>query len=171
MSLEFTNLRPFDKPNTWNSRFVYSHQPTLSPTLITANLSSTWYANEGPNGERWRDVQAAAQLDRRLSEIPRFGYAVASFGLYYQWMREDALITIPAGTTAPGSGIVLPAEAVSLLDTKGHIVIFQSQVAIPVGQTLKMPFSVTWSNRSELVKEKDVRGQIGMTLDLDGLFH
>jgi hypothetical protein len=86
-------------------------------------------------------------------------------------MREDALITIPAGTTAPGSGIVLPAEAVSLLDTKGHIVIFQSQVAIPVGQTLKMPFSVTWSNRSELVKEKDVRGQIGMTLDLDGLFH
>ena len=171
MSVEFTNLRPLDKPATWNGRFVYSHQPTLSPTLVTANLSSTWYAEEGPNGERWRDLQAAAQLDRRLSEIPRFGYAVATFGLYYQWMREDALITIPAGTVAPGSGIVLPAEASTLLDTKGHIVIFQSQLTIPMGETVKVPFSVTWANRSELIKEKDVRGQIGMTLDLDGLFH
>jgi hypothetical protein len=171
MSLELTNLRPLDKPKTWNARFVYSHQPTLSPTLLTANLSSTWYANEGPNGERWRDIQAAAQLDRRLSEIPRFGYAVASFGFYYQWMRDDALITIPSGTTAPGSGIELPAEASTLLDTKGRIVIFQSQLTIPMGETVKVPFSVTWANRSELIKEKDVRAQIGMTLDLDGLFH
>jgi hypothetical protein len=171
MSVEFTNLRPLGKPHTWNGRFVYSHQPTLSPTLVTANLSSTWYSEKGPNGERWRDLQAAAQLDRRLSEIPRFGYAIATFGLYYQWMREDALIEIPAGTTAPGSGIELPAEAASLLDTKGHIVIFQSQLTIPVGETVKVPFSVTWSNRSELIKERDVRGQVGLTLDLDSLFH
>jgi hypothetical protein len=171
MSVEFTNLRPLDKPHTWNGRFVYSHQPTLSPTLVTANFSSTWYTEEGPNRERWRDVQAAVQLDRRLSEIPRFGYAVATFGFYYQWMREDALINIPAGTVAPGSGIDLSAEAASLLDTKGHIVIFQSQLTIPAGETVKVPLSVTWANRSELIKEKDVRGQIGMTLDLDGLFH
>ena len=171
LSLEFTNLRPLDKPAMWNARFVYSHQPTVSPTLVTANLSSTWYAKEGPSGDRWRDVQAAAQLDRRLSEVPRFGHAVATFAVYYQWMKEDALITIPAGTEAPGSGIELPTEAATLLNTKGHIVVFQSQLTIPMGETVKVPFSVTWSNRSELIKEKDVRGQVGMTLDLDGLFH
>lgn len=171
MSVEFTNLRPLGKPNLWNARFVYSHQPTISPTLVTANLSSTWYEKEGPDGERWRDVQAAAQLDRRLSEIPRFGYAVATFAFYYQWMRDDALINIPAGTTAPGTGIELPAEASTVLDTKGHIVIFQSQLTIPMGETVRVPFSVTWSNRSELIKEKDVRAQVGFTLDLDPLFH
>jgi hypothetical protein len=171
LSLEFTNLRPLNQPTTWNARFVYSHQPTLSPTLVTANLSSTWYSNEGPNGERWRDVQIAAQLDRRLSEIPQFGFATASFAVYYQWMKEDALIQIPPGTTAPGSGIELPAEASSLLDTKGHIVVAQGQLAIPMGGNVKVPFSVTWSNRTELIKEKDVRGQVGLTLDLDGFFH
>jgi hypothetical protein len=36
---------------------------------------------------------------------------------------------------------------------------------------VKVPFSVTWSNRSELIKEKDVRAQVGITLDLDPLFH
>jgi hypothetical protein len=81
------------------------------------------------------------------------------------------LIKIPAGTVAPGSGIELPAEAATLLDTKGNIVVFQAQLTIPMGETVRVPFSVTWASRSELLKEKDVRGQIGMTLDLDGLFH
>jgi hypothetical protein len=171
LSVEVTNLLPLNQPATWNTRFVYSHQPTLSPTLVTANVSTSWYSNEGPNGERWRDVQIAAQLDRRLNEIPQFGFATASFAVYYQWMKEDALIQIPPGTTAPGSGIELPAEARSLLDTKGHIVVAQGQLAIPMGQNVKVPFSVTWSNRTELVKEKDVRGQVGLTLDLDGFFH
>jgi hypothetical protein len=171
LSVEFTNLRPIGTPQMWNARLVYSHQPTVSPTLVTANLSSTWYNDAGPNGERWRDVQVAGQLDRRLSEIPRFGHAVATFALYYQWMRSDALIKLPAGTVAPGTGIELPAEASTLLGTKGHIVVAQAQLTIPMGETVKVPISWTWANRSELIKEQDVRGQIGLTLDLDGLFH
>jgi hypothetical protein len=171
MSVEFTNLRPLDKPSTWNARFVYSHQPTAAPTLVTANASATWYTEQGPNDERWRDLQLSGQLDRRLSEIPRFGYAIATFGVYYQWMKEDALIQIPEGTTAPGTSIVLPVEASKVLNTKGHIVVAQGQLSVPVGEIVKVPFSVTWANRTELMKEKDVRGQVGMTIDLDGLFH
>jgi hypothetical protein len=35
---------------------------------------------------------------------------------------------------------------------------------------VKVPLSVSWSNRTELIEESDVRGQIGLTLDVDGLF-
>jgi len=171
-SVEYTNQHPQNQPYTSNIRFVYSHQPTKSPTLVTANAAFTWY-HEVPGGlkdGRIRDFQFAGQLDRRLGEIASLGNAVATFGAYYQWMTEDALITIGPGNVAPDSGIVLPGTAAKLLGTKGHIGVVQGKLTIPINGVLKIPISVTWSNRTELIKEKDLRGQVGLTLDLDSIF-
>ena len=85
-------------------------------------------------------------------------------------MKDDALISIGPGNIAPGSGIVLPQPAVKLLGTKGSIGVFQGKLSLPLGQTMKVPLSVTWANRTELINEKEVRGQIGVTLDMDSLF-
>jgi hypothetical protein len=53
----------------------------------------------------------------------------------------------------------------------GNIGLFQSKLTIPVkGSGIKIPISFTYSNRTELIKEKDVRGSIGFTLDLDSIF-
>jgi hypothetical protein len=50
------------------------------------------------------------------------------------------------------------------------LVFFQAKVTIPIGATgMKVPVSVTASNRTELIEENDVRGSIGFTLDLDAL--
>jgi len=38
-------------------------------------------------------------------------------------------------------------------------------------EAVKVPFSITWATRKELIKNKDVRGQIGLTLDIDQLLH
>jgi hypothetical protein len=171
-SMEYTNQHPVNQPNTSNIRFIYSHQPTRSPTLVTANVAATWYHQTlaGTSTGRFRDLQIAGQLDRRLPEIPNLGNAVVTFGAYYQWMKEDALINIGSGNVAPGSGIVLPNTAATLLGTKGHIGIFQGKLTIPINGALRVPISVTWSNRTELINEKDLRGQIGLTLDLDSVF-
>jgi hypothetical protein len=162
MSLEYTNRRPFDQPTMSNLRFVYSHQPSEAPTLVTANLSATFYDDQGPNAGRWRDLQISGQIDRRVGEMPRFGHMVATVAVHYQWMRDNALIQFQPGTAAPGSAV---------FGTKGHIVVAQGQVSIPINQVMKVPFSVTVSNRKELIAEADIRGQMGMTVDLDGLFH
>ena len=37
------------------------------------------------------------------------------------------------------------------------------------GSGLKIPLSLSYSNRTELLKEKDVRGHIGVTFDMDVL--
>jgi len=171
MSLEYVNSHPQNQPNRSSVRFIYSHQPSNAPSVITLNVALTMY-NELQTGaeHRLRDVQVAAQLDRSLGDIGSFGRASLALAGYYQWMKDDALISIGPGNIAPGSGIVLPQPAVKLLGTKGSIGVFQGKLSLPLGQTMKVPLSVTWANRTELINEKEVRGQIGVTLDMDSLF-
>ncbi len=61
-------------------------------------------------------------------------------------------------------GTVLP-------NTKGDIAAGQVKLTIPLGDSgIKIPLSVTFANRTELVREKEVRGNFGFTLDFDSLF-
>ncbi len=113
----------------------------------------------------------AGQLDRRLGQIPKFGYAVFTLAGYFQYMQHDSILIIGPGNMTPGSGIILPGTAATLLGTSGAIGVVQAKLSIPVAGTMKIPFSVTWSNRTELINEKDVRAQVGLTLDFDSLFH
>ena len=66
------------------------------------------------------------------------------------------------------SGVVIQNALVP--DTKGTIGVFQLKATVPIAEGgLQIPISITWANRSELNKEKFVRGQVGMTFDLDAM--
>ena len=41
----------------------------------------------------------------------------------------------------------------------------QAKIILPVFEGVELPLSITVANRTELVKETNVRGQIGFTLD------
>jgi hypothetical protein len=173
VSVEFNSLHPLGQPNLSNIRVIYSYQPPKGSLLLTFNGASEWYDSvpSGVKVGRLRDLQAAAQVDRPLGTIPQFGKAVLTVGFYYQWMRDAALISIPAGDTAPGTGIILPGAASTLLATKGPIAIGQAKVTLPIKSgVIKVPISFTWSNRTELINESEKRAQIGLTLDLDSIF-
>ena len=172
LSLEYTNRRPADQPHWSNLRFIYSHQPASAAAVMTLNAAASLH-HEQAAGEssRLRDVQLAGQVDRKLGEFGSFGPAVLTLAGYYQWMKDDALILVPPGAAAPGSAIELPDDAAKLLGTKGHIGVIQGKVSITLGEAVKVPLSVTWASRKELINEKDVRGQIGLTLDIDQLLH
>jgi hypothetical protein len=164
-SVEYVNEHRLEQPSTSSLRFIYSHQPTRSPTLITVNAAMS-LLNSLPTGSpsgRLRDVQFSGQLDRRLSEIPQFGHAVLTVAGYYQWLKDDAIIVASNGVAPPIGFATVP-------NTKGHIGIFQTKVTFRAGSVVRIPVSFTWSNRTELIKEKDVRGQVGLTFDFDGLF-
>ena len=173
MSLEYMNLHPINEPTRSTVRFIYSHQPTDAPLLVTLNFATSFYNQNSTaaSQSRFRDLQFSAQLDRRLASRGRLINPVLTFAAYYQWMKDDALISIPEGSLAPGTGIVLSNDASVLLGTKGHIGIAQAKLSIPLGETVSVPISVSWATRTELIKEQDVRGQIGFTLDLDSFFH
>jgi hypothetical protein len=182
-SLEYVDNKPVDQPELSTVRFIYSHQPSArSAVLVTANVAARWYTHElevvddtgapVPDQGRFRDIQVAGQIDRRLG--PGMGESVFSLGAYYQWMADDALLKFdPEDGTAPGSGIELTDTAIKVLDSKGHIGVVQVKLTVPIRGAMKVPLSLTWANRKELVTELEkksvFKAQIGFTLDFDSL--
>ena len=121
---------------------------------LTLNLSGTWFNSTG----RARDYRASLQLDVPLREIANIGQPV--FSLSGQFL---SLLQEPLGQKVTLNGVTV--------DRRGNMGVFQAKVSLPVkGSGVKIPISFTCATRTELVKEKDVRGNIGITFDLDSLF-
>lgn len=67
-------------------------------------------------------------------------------------------------------GKQVKVNAVSISRT-GGISFFQSKLTIPVkGAGVKIPISFTAAKRTELIKERELRGTVGVTFDFDSIF-
>jgi hypothetical protein len=68
------------------------------------------------------------------------------------------------GDTIDAFGVVTPG-------TKGDLAFGQAKLTIPIADWgIKLPLSVTFANRTELIKESTVRANFGFTFDLDPIF-
>lgn len=107
---------------------------------------------------RVRDYRISGQFDIPLPEIANIGKPTLSFsGLYLHLLQE------PLGEQVKVNGVAVSRT--------GGIDLFQSKLTIPVkGAGVKIPISFTVANRTELIKEREVRGTIGVTFDFDSLF-
>jgi hypothetical protein len=116
----------------------------------------------------YRSVPAGAQHQLKSLEITgQFDHPLGS------------LLALPAATlTIAGRLSHLPNDTVAAADAagpaaaapRGTIGVVQAKITIPVkGSGVKIPLSITASNRTELIKEKDVRASFGFSFDLDPL--
>jgi hypothetical protein len=122
--------------------------------LLTGNGGIT--LNHG-DGERIRDIQLAAQLDVPIGDPNTVGRFVLSLATKFQHMPND--LVADDGALFPG--------------TEGTIVLGQVKLTIPVrGAAAKIPVSVTFANRTELISERRVfaRANVGFSYDLDEVF-
>jgi hypothetical protein len=98
------------------------------------------------------------QYDIPLGDVARVGSFVLGFAGRWEHIPNDTLT---------------PGPVVSSLATptlKGDIGVLQVKLTMPVkGSGVKIPISFTTSNRTELIKEKDVRMNFGLTLDVDSI--
>jgi hypothetical protein len=156
VTFEYTNFREPNAPDLSNFRFIME-KGTVGGFDMTANASFTFF-NKRPAGldvKRIRDFSFAAQLDKRLDDVMGLGNSTLSFAGKFERVM---------GNTVALDGTVLP-------NTKGDIAVGQIKLTIPIKDTgIKIPFSVTFANRTELVREREVRGNFGFTLDFDTLF-
>lgn len=153
-TLEYNNLRPLGSPSLSNIRFLSSKGTYNGSLDFTGNASMTFY-NSKPVGVsgRLRDFRFSTQLDVPLGEVSKTGKFLLSFAGRYERLLNDELI--------PGTTEVI---------RKGDIAIGQVKLTIPIrGTAIKIPLSMTFANRTELVKEKEVRGNFGITFDLDSI--
>lgn len=157
VTFEYINDRPLNTAST--SKFNFIGEGGFGPRLdLTFNGSVTMF-NKQPAAAgqgRVRDFQFAGQFDAPLGEIGLgLGKPVLSFAGRYERLMSDATTAI--GTTAP--------------NTKGAIGVGQIKFTIPVKNSgIKIPISFSFANRTELIKEKEVRGNFGFSFDLDTLF-
>jgi hypothetical protein len=166
-AFEMVNARAAEVPDKYTFRFIAEGE-FGSHFDLTANAATT-YQREGEIGTTevtkvggWRDFQAAVQLDiplgslqKRLSAGAGIGAPVLGFAMLIQKLNDQGAVNF--------AGTAFTLEP-------GWVEAFQAKVSIPVkGSGVKIPLSLTYSNRTELVKEKQLRGHIGVTFDMDVL--
>jgi hypothetical protein len=167
LAFEYVNTRSKDLPNSSTLRFIYERQ-LGSRIDLTGNLAvslqdsgSVLLPEPKEIGGR-RDWQLAGQMDvplgsleKRLGAGAGIGTPVLGIAFLSQNLTNRAAVSFSGNTFTVEPGWI-------------HAV--QARLTVPVkGSGVKVPLSLTYSNRTELLKEKDVRGQIGMTFDMDVL--
>jgi hypothetical protein len=152
-TVEYTNDRPLDAPKLSNVRFVAEAGGTVD---LTGNASVTFF-DTIPVGltKRVKAYQASGQLDMKLGSALTAGAFIVSLSGSFIRQLEDSI---------GEGGLVVP-------DTKGTIATGQVKLTIPTKASgVKVPFSITFANRTDVIKEKVVRGNIGISYDLDAVF-
>jgi len=155
LTFEYTNDREVSAPDTSNFRGIYETSFGGMADL-TLNGSVTLFGRRPPGTatDRLRDFQFAGQLDFPFGNPTGAGRFVLSVAGKYERLMEDASTQL---------GLVVP-------DTSGDIGLFQVKLVVPIkGLGMKLPISATFANRTELVKEREVRGNFGFTFDLDSI--
>ena len=166
-AFEYVNAKTSDLPDSSTIRFIGEGQ-WGSRVDLTANAAMTFqHAGTVPLPEPkdiggQRDFQLAAQmdvplgsLDKRVSAGTGIGAPVVGVAFLLQDLTDRAAVSFAGNTFT--------------ID-KGMIVAVQGKVTVSVkGSGVKIPLSISYANRTEMLKEKDVRGHIGVTFDMDVL--
>ena len=151
ITFEYTNTRGVNAPDRSNFRFIAETGVFGGKADLTGNASFTFYNSRPAAGtKRVRDFQFAGQLDVPF-RVTNVGNLLFSFAGRYQRALENA--TALDGTLLP--------------NTKGDIAVGQLKLEVPFLPGMRLPISVTFANRTELVREKEVRGNFGFTFDMD----
>jgi hypothetical protein len=131
---------------------------------LTLNVAAAFFSST-PKApiHQFHDFKATAQYDIPLGTFQSYGPFVFSLASRYEFVPNDTL--------SPGGPIAGTSTTAMTAAPHGHLVVGQAKLTIPVkGSGVKIPFSISAANRTELIKEKDVRGNIGITFDLDAIF-
>ncbi|HYL39304.1 MAG TPA: hypothetical protein VEV17_25520 [Bryobacteraceae bacterium] len=147
-------------PSLHTARFVVSRGLMNYNLDFTLNFSSSWFDQKRPGmTSLWRDAQVAGDAKWRLRDIPDFGTPILSMAGLYMHLNQRPL------------GFAIPEFSGTKINEPGNIGVFQAKLELPTANAaVRIPISFTYANRTDLIKESDVRGQIGISLNLDSVF-
>jgi hypothetical protein len=166
-AFEYVNAQAKDLPDSSTLRFI-AESHWGSRVDLTANAAMTFQHSGSVQlpqpaevGGR-RDFQLAGQLDVPLGSLEKrvgagtgIGAPVVGVAFLVQNLTDRAAVSFAGNTFTVESGVIVAVQGRVMLSVKGSGV--------------KIPLSLSYSNRTELLKEKDVRGQVGVTFDMDVL--
>lgn len=105
-----------------------------------------------------RDYKFATEVDIPVPAIASLAKSTVSLSGLFQGLLQEPL------------GQQITVNGVAVKNT-GNIVLGQAKWSFPVGTSgVTFPISITVSNRTELIKETNVKGTFGISYNLDSLF-
>jgi len=145
-------------PALYTARVVFA-KAVLPDLDVTSNVSvSLFHEKRQGMPNHFRDVRVGLEGKFKLRSLAGYGRPVLAFAGLYTLLNQEPL---GLGLTFNGADI----------KTRGHIGVFQAKLEFPTANnSMRIPLSLTVSNRTELIKESEVRGQIGVSFNLDSLF-
>lgn len=154
LTLAYFNERGSGTPNYSVVKLLFEKKPQ-GFMQIDANVSASAYSNpdRSKNEQTFRDAVAALGLQQNLGRSPFLtndsdkSQISVNFSGRYERLQENRHI--------PGK--------------KADIAVANWKLEIPIGAGVSLPISITYANASELINETDVRGNFGITFDLDKL--
>ena len=174
-TLDWTATRDEKLPDLYTLTGVYENSfGRTRKDDFTANAVLKFYRSVPTGGDkRLKDFNLTAQWDRPLGSVLEIPF-VFTAATKYQYIPED--VPVPAnplvvpetaeGGAPPTAPAVSPETGVAIAP-KGHLWLGQVKLTIPLKSGARIPLSLTFANRTELIKEKDVRANFGVTFDLD----
>ncbi|HEY2390638.1 MAG TPA: hypothetical protein VGK22_05655 [Candidatus Angelobacter sp.] len=179
-TLSYLYSSPQDKPATHSFTAVISYlfkgddpkrRTALTGAQLTANFTTAIYASlpAGVTYGRLRDFQLSGEFDKPFGGTPDEPRGTWSLAGYGQYQYDPTVLNITAGNLVPGTNIPLPGDAQVLLGTAGWLGVAQGKLTINLKKGLSIPVAVKWSNKTDLLKGNDVRGQVGLSYDLSAL--
>ncbi|HEY2498997.1 MAG TPA: hypothetical protein VGK24_18180 [Candidatus Angelobacter sp.] len=179
-TVSYLYSNPQDKPATHSFTAVISYlfkgddpkkRTPLTGAQLTANFTTSIYASlpVGAAYGRLRDFQLSGEFDKPFGGTPDEPRGTWSLAAYGQYQYDPTVLNITAGNLVPGTNIPLPGDAQVLLGTAGWLGVAQGKLTINLKKGLSIPVALKWSNKTDLLKGNDVRGQVGLSYDLSAL--
>jgi hypothetical protein len=173
LTLQYDHRTPNGKPPTTSLRVIFdkglAHQWSVAANGAIETYDAAPSA-EIPGAGRVRDVQLGIQLQRDLGTLALLGAAAVSGTYYFQYQNSPAILDVTPGSPFDGITFVgLATTAKQVFAEKGHLHL--AQIRLMLGQgSARVPISVSYSNRTELIDTPAWRAQIGVSYDFDSLF-
>ncbi len=159
-----TTAAPAASTNT-TSQLAPDHHTTrliLAGSLLeaeyTLTASSTWFHDARPDMRgNFRNFQFGGKIDVPVGQLSPIARGTLTFSGLYMNLHQRPL----------GFDLKINDQKVN---QAGGIGWFQARYSIPLSDNgVSIPVSLTVSNRTELIKEREIRGNIGLSFDLDKL--
>ena len=147
-------------PSVHTGRVVFAKGWPDRRLDVTANASVSFFGDKRAGMPGYlRDIRAGVEGKFKLRTLANYGAPTLSFAGLYVFLNQEPL------------GLGLTAFNQAQIEARGHIGLFQTKLEFPAASnTIRIPLSLTVSNRTELIQESEVRGQVGISFNLDALF-
>jgi hypothetical protein len=165
LTVEFTTLRDPKLPDLYTATGVLEVAlGAARKTDLTVNGEASYYSSL-PQGvsQKLKNVAFSAELAHPVASLLGLRGTTFSLAARYSYLPND---TVASGAATGQTTVASGAAAAP----KGSIGVVQAKLTLPVkGSGVKVPLSVTFANRTEVIKESVVRANFGVTFDLDTL--